>query len=122
MKIQIISFTRRDNQRGEKWVNRCIFCYYCNALLDPISLQHPADEENDLYFQSDDSSIMSHENKRRKMPFCSDSYFESRLLPHLLQMTEDNITNVKICATRTIKNILTNRPYFQNKESKGKKP
>ena len=95
-------------------MNRCIFCYYCNALLDPISLQHPADEENDLYEDPE-----TFEDKRRKEPFCSDQYFEERLLPHLLSMTEDNITNVKICATRTIKNILTNRPYFQNKESKG---
>ena len=50
----MISFSRtnpyRNQQfaRGKKWINRCVFCYYCNALLDPSSLQHPADDELEL--------------------------------------------------------------------------
>lgn len=38
-------------------------------------------------------------------------------MPHLMDLTGDSITNVKICAVRTLKNIVTSRPHFQNKES-----
>ena len=102
------------DQKGSKWVNRCIFCYYCNALIDPLSLQHPADEETDLY---DGESEFN--SSRRREPYVSDEYFHQTLLPHLLLLTEDNISNVKICAARTIRNILVSRPFYQDKQSEG---
>lgn len=109
----IINFSRVD-QKGSKWVNRCIFCYYCNALIDPLSLQHPADEETDLYDLNGEEEFNS---SRRREPYVSDEYFHETLLPHLLLLTEDNISNVKICAARTIRNILVSRPFYQDKQS-----
>ena len=102
------------DQKGSKWVNRCIFCYYCNALIDPLSLQHPADEETDLYDAESEFN-----SSRRREPYVSDEYFHQTLLPHLLLLTEDNISNVKICAARTIRNILVSRPFYQDKQSEG---
>ena len=104
------------DQKGSKWVNRCIFCYYCNALIDPLSLQHPADEETDLYDTNGENEFNS---SRRREPYVSDEYFHQTLLPHLLLLTEDNISNVKICAARTIRNILVSRPFYQDKQSEG---
>ena len=54
---------------------------------------------------------------KQSAPYVSDHYFEQKLMPHLMDLTGDSITNVKICAVRTLKNIVTSRPHFQNKES-----
>lgn len=112
----IINFSRLES-KGQKWVNRCIFCYYCNALIDPLSLQHPADEETDLYDIEEPALDEPTNQKRRRDSYISDQYFHDRLLPHLLNLTEDNISNVKICAARTIRNILISREFYQDKQS-----
>ena len=121
----MISFSRtnpyRNQQfaRGKKWINRCVFCYYCNALLDPSSLQHPADDELELL-----QCVAGVEDEpvkpRRSAPYISDHYFEQKLMPHLMDLTQDSITNVKICAVRTLKNVMSSRTHFQNKQSSSK--
>ena len=121
----MISFSRtnpyRNQQfaRGKKWINRCVFCYYCNALLDPASLQHPADDELELL-----QCVAGVEDEpvkpRRSAPYISDHYFEQKLMPHLMDLTQDSITNVKICAVRTLKNVMSSRTHFQNKQSSSK--
>ena len=150
----MISFSRTTPFRtapfargGKKWINRCVFCYYCNALLDPSSLHHPADDELELlqcvagiedepqkprrrnglsildYFfrrKFKNTNLVSEKidkSPKQSAPYVSDHYFEQKLMPHLMDLTGDSITNVKICAVRTLKNIVTSRPHFQNKES-----
>ena len=66
--IQIINFSRK-----EQWQSRCVFCYYCNALLDPISVQHPADDEEDLY-GDDGKQTISRRKERHIINFTYSSH------------------------------------------------
>merc|ERR1712176_935220 len=91
---RLIPFRPPSFARGKKWINRCVFCYYCNALLDPASLQHPADDESELLAEGVEDEP---QKPRRSAPYISDAYFEAKLLPLLLDLTEESITNVKIC-------------------------
>ena len=108
------SFSRReDHQPGQKWLHRTVFCYYANCLIDPLSVPFPADEDSE---GGVDPAI------RPSKSFVTDQFWEEEILPDVLRLSHDPIVNVRLCATRCLKNTLQSRSYFKDLNNNGTVP
>ena len=100
-----------DNQPGQKWLHRSVFCYYANCLIDPISVPFPAEEDSEGGVDVE---------MRDDKPYVCDAFFEEFILPEVLRLSHDPIVNVRLCAARCLRNLLHARPYFKDINLNGK--